>query len=76
MRSQATIRSKSEYFKRSREAIARAAEDAREIGIKSGTGIVIVKNGRVVKLTPEELAARGLHRVKIKVRTRTGSAAE
>lgn len=68
MRSRTTVTSKTEYFKRSREAIARAAEDAREIGIKSGTGIIVVKNGRVIKLSPEELSTPGMSRVKVKVK--------
>lgn len=68
MQSRTTVTSKSEYFRRSREAIARAAEDAREIGIRSGTGIIVVKNGRVVKVTPEELSSLGPRRVKVKVK--------
>lgn len=36
-------------------ALQRAATIARQIGIDSGTGIVIVERGRIVHKSPEEL---------------------
>jgi hypothetical protein len=36
-------------------AMLRAAEDARRIAIQTGTAIVIVKEGRIVHVTAEEL---------------------
>jgi hypothetical protein len=69
MHSRTTITSKSDYFKKSREAIAKAAEDAREIGIKSGTGIVVVKSGRVTRLTPDELSKYGMKSVRVRLKS-------
>jgi len=66
MHSRTTVTNKLEYFKRSRKAITKAAQDAREIGIKSGTGIVVVKKGRLVNVSAQELESEILKPVKIR----------
>ncbi len=55
MNSEALERSNSMDIRNSFAAMKRAARRAREIGRISGTGIVIQKNGRIVRIPPEQL---------------------
>ena len=37
-------------------ALQRAAEDARRIAIQTGTDLIIIRNGKIGRLSPEEIA--------------------
>jgi len=37
-------------------ALARAAEDARRIAIQTGTELIVMRNGQICSLPPEEIA--------------------
>ena len=37
-------------------ALERAAEDARRIAIQTGTELIVMRNGQICRLQPEEIA--------------------
>ncbi|MDR0842029.1 MAG: hypothetical protein LBP68_01260 [Acidobacteriota bacterium] len=57
---------KDQDLRASLAAMRRAAEEAKEVAIATGTGLVVRKDGKVVRIPPEELRKlrllRGLSR--------------
>jgi hypothetical protein len=43
-------------MRRSLAALQRAAEDARRIAIQTGTDLIIMRDGKICRLPPEEIA--------------------
>jgi len=43
-------------MRRSLAALQRAAEDARRIAIQTGTELIVMRNGQICRLPPEEIA--------------------
>jgi hypothetical protein len=75
MIAKSTVTKKEQFFLRAKAAMKKAAIEARETAIETGTGIVIVKKGKVVKVSAEELKKQKAGGRQFRIRVKTGTPA-